>query len=53
MGWLVFRGLFADWLLKVSTFMAGKGVTLNSGQSNEHINTYDSVVKSSTKMFPH
>jgi len=47
-GWLVFRGLFADWLLKVYTFMAGKGVTLNGGQSNEHMNTYDSVPKKST-----
>jgi len=30
--------------------MVGKGVTLNSGQSNEHMNTSDSVTKSSTTM---
>jgi len=44
MGWLVFRGLFADMnllfclrVLKVPTCMAGKGVTVNGGQFNEHI----------------
>jgi len=34
--------------LKVTTFMARKWVTMHGGQSNEYMNTSDSVAKTST-----
>jgi len=32
--------------------MVGKGVTVHGGQSNEHMNTFNSVAKTSTMVSP-
>jgi len=42
--WHEFVVLFKS--LKVPTFMAGKGVTVNGGQFNEHMNTWTHLTQS-------